>query len=143
MTEAELKSLVEQLESCTLPLDQFHHRQHLALASYYVATSKPAVALDRMRSALKRYVAFHNKADRYYETVTRFWIAMIATHAARPATALAEEVIAACATTDLIHRYYSQPLLDSAEARASWVAPDLAPLLPAAQEVVDSFNRLP
>lgn len=143
MTEADLKSLVEQLEDCTLPLDQFHHRQHLAVASYYVATSTPAEALARMRSALKRYVAFHNKADRYHETVTRFWIAMIATHTTRPAAALAEEVIAACATTDLIHRYYLQATLDSAAARAGWVAPDLAPLPPAAQEVVDSFAQLP
>jgi hypothetical protein len=140
-TEKDLTALAEALENCSLPPDQFHHAEHLAVASYFAATLPPRQALERLRIALRRYAAFQGKADRYHETITRFWLALVYTHQADSPAALANQVVAACAAMNRIERHYSKARIRSAEARAGWIAPDLEPLPVAAAAILEGFDQ--
>ena len=49
MTDAEILTLVDRLERCLLGKEEFHHRDHLAVAVVYLYTSDLEAAMDRMR----------------------------------------------------------------------------------------------
>ena len=53
MTDAEILTLVDRLERCLLGKEEFHHRDHLAVAVVYLYASDLVTAMDRMRSSLE------------------------------------------------------------------------------------------
>ncbi len=77
MTDAEILTLVDRLERCLLGKEEFHHRDHLAVAVVYLYTSDLETAMDRMRSSLKRFAAHHGVNGLYHETLTRFWLLQV------------------------------------------------------------------
>jgi hypothetical protein len=126
MTDGEILTLVDRLERCLLSPSEFHHHQHLAVATAYLYTSDFESALDLMRASLCRFVAHHG-GNRYHETATRFWMIQVETHLDRSLCLgnAVERITVALGNKDLIHAYYSRERLDSAEARQSWIPPDL------------------
>lgn len=80
-SEQEIKDLVRGFETCTMPGDDFHHREHLVVAVYYLQTLSPGDAVAKMRAALTRFLAHHGEdVQKYSEDVTVFWVEAIATH---------------------------------------------------------------
>ena len=77
MTDAEILTLVDRLERCLLGKEEFHHRDHLAVAVVYLYASDLETAMDRMRSSLKRFAAHHGVNGLYHETLTRFWLLQV------------------------------------------------------------------
>ena len=77
MTDAEILTLVDRLERCLLGKEEFHHRDHLAVAVVYLYASDLETAMDRMRSSLKRFAAHHGVTGLYHETLTRFWLLQV------------------------------------------------------------------
>lgn len=129
MKDSEILTLVDRLERCLLATTEFHHRDHLTVAVVYLYSSDFTAALDRMRSSLLRFVAHHG-GSRYHETLSRFWMVQVQRHLDR-SVCLQESVrrvIDALPDKNLVKQYYSAQLLGSAEAKETWVEPDLATL---------------
>lgn len=129
-----IEQLVSDFESGALPPSEFHHAQHLAVALWYVTHYRWDEAVDRFRAGIMRYLGHHDvDPTKYHETVTLFWLHAVATFAAdenadAEIAAKSDRLVAAWGDAKAIRNYYSTDLLDSAEARATFVPPDLKPL---------------
>ena len=74
-SEQEIEDVVRGFETCTTPGDDFHHREHLVVAVYYLQTISPSDAVAKMRAALLRFLEHHGEdTQKYSEEVTVFWI---------------------------------------------------------------------
>lgn len=140
-TDETLARHVAEFLDRSLPFDQWApHHSHVATTVWHLRRYPAAETRDRMRAAIRGFNELHGVLDRYHETVTRFYVEVIAGFVARldrgqGDAELANEVIAAMGTSRedrlrLWGRYYSDPeaVIASERARTSWVPPDLAPL---------------
>ena len=100
-------------------------------------TVEPGEALDLLRERIRLYNESTGVANTptsgYHETITRFYVGLIADYLAagdlrRPIDELAAGLLATMGERDLPLRYYSRERLFSSEARLGWLAPDLQPL---------------
>ena len=125
MTDVELTRALERGE-----IKDFHHASHLHVAWVYLdESSSVRQAANKMRNTLRRFAAAAGKPEKYHETITLFWVHLLA-HAASRAERL-EDIVHA--NPQLLEKnfplaYYSPERLFSDEARTSWVEPDLKPL---------------
>jgi hypothetical protein len=132
-TDEEVSEVVRRFESCGYAPDEFKHRLHLAVALVYLLDSPYPVALERMRSGLKRFVEHHGLSGVYHETLTVFWMRRVRAFAeradrARGLARLANELSRECADPRVVFDYYSRARVESDEARACRLDPDLKPL---------------
>jgi hypothetical protein len=74
---------MEAFESCTLPNDSFHHRDHVKMAFLYLQKYKPLEALGHFSSALTRFATAHGKPNLYNETITWAFLLLIRERIAR------------------------------------------------------------
>jgi hypothetical protein len=122
MTDVELTRALERGE-----IKDFHHASHLHVAWVYLdESSSVRQAANKMRNTLRRFAAAAGKPEKYHETITLFWVHLLA-HAASRAERL-EDIVHA--NPQLLEKnfplaYYSPERLFSDEARTSWVEPDL------------------
>lgn len=85
-TEQEIEQVVRGFETCTTAAAEFHHREHLTVAVWYLQTLAPSDAVAKMRASLLRFLDHHEVARaKYSEEVTVFWVDAVARH-------LAEEI---------------------------------------------------
>jgi hypothetical protein len=129
MTDAEILTLVDRLERCLLSGSEFRHQDHLAVAVVYLYAAGMQAALDKMRASLVRFSTHHGARDKYHETFTRFWIEQVEKRLDRN-RCLHESVRriqAELGDKNLIYRHYSSGRVNSPEAKAQWVEPDLTP----------------
>lgn len=137
-TDTELDELVGAFERQEAPAGGFSHQAHLAVALTYLDRHGLDDGLDRMRRGLLAFLE-HALGDRtaarvrYKETVTAFWMRLLASElaAADPALPLHMRVNALLARhrdSGEVRTYYSRERLDSPEARTSYLEPDLRPL---------------
>jgi hypothetical protein len=116
--------LIAEFEATTLP--ELSHRDHVRLVFLY---SKTTDAAARIRDGLIAFTAARGSATAFHETRTWAWAELIV--AAADAFDDFDALWAAHPEfdrRDLLSDYYSDALLNSPEARASIVQPDLAPL---------------
>src|SRR5918911_1686263 len=119
----EIEALVNGFESCAIPADEFAHRAHLVVALSHLHLSGMTVpqAAARMRAGLYRFIEHHGVDRRKYnETITLFWIKLVRsfldkTDPSRPAAEIANEIIEAYGSAQLIYTYYSKEHLLSEE----------------------------
>jgi hypothetical protein len=130
-TATEIKAVVLGFESCGTGKDDFKHREHLTVAVSYLSASTQKQAADKMRVGLLRFLAHHGVgSEKYNETLTMFWIAMVRQRLAEigPDSSLVEKcnrVIEALGNPALAFDYFSKELLWSDEARKACLKPDL------------------
>jgi hypothetical protein len=75
LTKNEIEHLVHHFEVGTIPMDNFHHREHLMVALWYAANYEPHEALSRVRAGLQRLLVVNGKpATAYREDVTALWM---------------------------------------------------------------------
>ncbi|MEZ0067805.1 hypothetical protein ABIA32_003821 [Streptacidiphilus sp. MAP12-20] len=111
--------------------DRFGHRQHIHLTWLAVSRLGPAAALELVDTGIRQAAQAAGAPGKYHATMTRAWLELVAHHAAAQPTADFEGFLLAAPELldkDLLSRFYSAELLAGPTARASWVAPDLAPL---------------
>jgi hypothetical protein len=65
------------LEACTLPESAFHHADHLRAAYLYLTCGGFVGGVARMTAALRRYTAAQGAAERYHETITVAFLALV------------------------------------------------------------------
>jgi hypothetical protein len=78
-SEEEIERLVRDFESCAIAKTDFHHREHLTVAVWYLQTLSRGEAVDRMRAGLLRFIEHHGvDPKKYSEEVTVFWVDAVA-----------------------------------------------------------------
>ena len=78
-SEQEIERLVRDFESCAIAKTDFHHREHLTVAVWYLQTLSRGEAVDRMRAGLLRFIEHHGvDPKKYSEEVTVFWVDAVA-----------------------------------------------------------------
>ena len=132
-SDIEVFALVSAFESGSLALVEFNHAAHVAVALAYLSRSPLTEATRRMREALLRFLAHHGETKAYHETLTVFWMRLLAhlvseRHAAQPLCERINAVVRSHGGSWPVAAHYSHELRSSAEARQRWVAPDLIPL---------------
>jgi hypothetical protein len=132
-TVAEIEEVVRRFEICEYKPVEFTHAKHVTVAAWYLSHGEKEAAKERMRLGLLRFIRHHGK-NAFHETITQFWIEMI-DHRLRRADSRGDlistinEIASRLVDKNLIYEYYSRALLDSPEAKASWVEPNLKPIL--------------
>jgi hypothetical protein len=137
-TDSDLHSLAEQFGACTLPHKEWTHTAHLAVGVWHIAHYGTEEALSRLREGIRRLNDSHGTVNSatsgYHETVTRAYVQLLSEffERCRPELPLVERFALLLASTladkQVLLRFYSRETLMSADARARWVEPDLAPL---------------
>ncbi len=132
-SEDEVREIVRRFENCVYKPGEFQHRLHLVVTTWYLLQTSEAGALDRMRQNLRRFSQCH-QAKGYHETITRFWVRVVADFVASrrdfPTTTIISDVLATLSDKRYINSFYTAARLMSEEARGNWVSPDLRPLEP-------------
>jgi hypothetical protein len=129
---SEIRDVVERFERCDFALAEFTHVRHLTVACWYLSTFSREEALERMRRGLQNFIAHHDKHG-YHETITRFWMELLANYLCQcpEATTLTKKVNGALqqfASKDVLFSYYSRDRVISDAASAAWIEPDLRPI---------------
>jgi hypothetical protein len=134
-TEEEIDAFLAAFEGCTLPKERWTHGAHLLTGACYVHGLGQAAAIEKMRACVRRYneaVGGKNtETTGYHETITIAWIKLLdgfrreAGDAGRAEFArLAVERFAD--DKEIFRGYYDFDLVESVEARRSWIEPTLA-----------------
>jgi hypothetical protein len=118
--------------SLSLPNAAFHHRDHLRLTWLVVRRDGAAAAYGLVSAGIRRFAEAHGHADRYHETLTGFWVRMVA-HAAVDALGIEDfndfvRSYPLLLDPQLPLRHWSREVLFGAAARAAWLEPDLLSL---------------
>ena len=130
------ETFLRRFEHCEFSVEEWHHREHVKVAYLYLLRWPCAEALDRMRAGLKALNAVQKVPETlergYHETLTRGWLQLV--HCAlceygpsESAEAFLERHTHLLARRALLF-FYSRDRLMSAEAKARFLEPDLAPL---------------
>jgi N-formylglutamate deformylase len=116
----------------TLPNSEFHHRDHLRLAWLAVRRHGGAGAEEVVARGIKRFAEHHSHGPAYHDTMTRFWVRLVA-HAVsrRPEiedfeTFLVEYPLLLDKNAPL--RHWSREAMFAPDARAAWRDPDVVAL---------------
>lgn len=124
--------LTRALETGEIKNEGFHHFSHLHVAWVYLSgSSSLEEAAAKISETLRRFAAAAGKAEKYHETITQFWMRLLAyfrdSAPDRELTSILQtnpELL----EKDLPLQYYSRETLFSDRARKEWVEPDLKPL---------------
>jgi hypothetical protein len=121
------QEFLRALETCKLPESQFGHAAHVRAAYLYLQQSDFAGTVDRIRRAIRNYATHQGKPDRYHETITVAYVALIQEHIFERGgsggwEAFARQNSELC-KPDLLEQFYSRALLDSEMARKVFLLP--------------------
>lgn len=131
-TDDEIHALVSAFEACSFHPSEFRHYQHLTVALWYVWNLSPDEASAKMTKGIRRLAETYGKMG-YHETITLFWLRIVANFVAehrgnKSLNETAKALIDRCNDKDLISQFYSAELLATDKAKAEWVEPDLKAL---------------
>jgi hypothetical protein len=77
-TEQEIDAVVAGFENCTTGKAEFTHLSHLTVAVYYLRSSTPDQAFQKMSAGLFRFLDHHGVGRaKYSEEVTRAWLTLV------------------------------------------------------------------
>jgi hypothetical protein len=111
--------------------ERFGHREHLRIAWLVIDRHGPEPAAEIVGERLKAMAIAAGVAPLYNETMTRFWIRLLAHVRAATGVESIDEAIAKVPMLldkNLAQRHWSRTVMFGPEARAAWVEPDLVPL---------------
>ena len=106
----------------------FHHRDHLRLAWVQIRRLGLERASESVAQAIRQFAAHHGHADRYHETMTRFWLRAMGLGIDRHPTLPFDDLLAAephLLDKNLPFLHWSRERMGSDEARQQWLEPDL------------------
>ena len=120
--------LRDRFEAGTLKLGELSHADHVRLAWLYLAEQEIPETMIKMREGLKRFTQKHGVPEKYHETVTFAYVALIARRM-RANTGDWEDFVRINPElfqpwTTLIGRYYQNETLASTNAKQHFVLPD-------------------
>jgi hypothetical protein len=122
--------MMERFEDGTLPIENFHHEEHVRVAFLYLAKYPVLQAVERFSTALTRFAARNGKAGLYHETITWAYMLLIRERMARAGRDQTWTEFRASnpdlldRERDILKKYYRQETLVSELARNTFVLPD-------------------
>ena len=126
------EDFLRAFEDLSFPADLFHHREHIRVAWLYLKSTDASRAAERMSEGIRRFANHHGATQKYHHTLTLAWMRLVAAALVEtPEGTTFEQFITAhpqLEGTNLLAKYYSKELLQTAAARETWVEPDLQPL---------------
>ncbi len=133
MTDAEF---LAAFESCALPAEQWTHQAHVRVAYLYASRHELSVAIERMRTSIKKYNAATDtpeKIDRgYHETITVAFMQLVfvANVQTGPHESSADfyDSHPELQSKFALRNYYSKDRIMTLEAKRDFVEPNLCPL---------------
>ncbi len=118
--------------SAELSNSDFHHRDHLRLTWLMVRRHGPTDAEAAVTAGIQHFAAVHGHAARYHDTMTRFWVRLVAHAVAnKPEIQDFETFLAAylmLLDPTLPFRHWRREAMFTPEAGAEWREPDQLPL---------------
>ena len=111
--------------------ERFGHYEHLRVAWLVIERDGPEVAAEVVGERLRAMAVAQGMAPLYNETMTRFWIRIIAhVRDAFSSPTIDEAIRQAPYLLDksLPQRHWSRRVMFGPASRTQWVEPDLAPL---------------
>lgn len=136
-----VESVLRGFWAGTLDTAAFGHAAHMiVVADLWLSLKEEEAVFTRMREGIGAYFAARNIApapDRgYHETLTRAWVRLVGAwlhehrFMARTTNDVARPLLleSGFSSKTTVQKHYSTARLDSPEARAGWLPPDLAPL---------------
>jgi hypothetical protein len=121
------REFLHALESCTLPESEFTHAAHVRAAYLYLCEHEFGAALARMAATIRRYATHLGKPDRYHETITVAYVALIREHIYAHGDGGGWEGFAAANPElferELLLRFFPRSQLESDVARRIFVLP--------------------
>jgi DNA topoisomerase IB len=131
MTDQEF---LRALETCELPESAFRHADHIRAAYLYLQQADFGGALERTRRTIRNYAQHLGKPDRYHETVTVAYLALIQQHLFERGNAGSWVAFARdnpeLFQRGLLQQYYPKEQLESEMARKVFLLPRSNALLP-------------
>jgi hypothetical protein len=110
----------------------FHHRDHLRLAWCLIRKSGIEAATGMITGGIRHFAAQHGHAEKYHETLTKFWVRIVSHMIdTRPDIAAFDqflEMYPHLLDTALPYHHWRRETMQSQDARARWVEPDLLAL---------------
>lgn len=110
--------------------ERFGHREHVHLTWLAVRRVGVSAAVGLVSDGIQRTARYAKAPQKYHATMSRAWVELVGHHANEHGedgfTAFAEHH-PALLDKRLLARFYRPATLASAQARAGWVEPDLAP----------------
>ena len=76
------EQFIRALEDCTLPAAEFTHAAHVRAAYLYLRSCSFGLAIERTSAAIRRYAATLGVPQKYHETITVAYVALIQEHLA-------------------------------------------------------------
>ena len=128
MTDQEL---IEQFEDGTLPIEGFHHREHVRTAFLYLTKYPVLEALQIFSRTLRRFAETRGKPQLYHQTITWAYIFLIQERMARAGSKQSWEEFARdnpdllVWNDGILTRFYRSETLTSELARTVFLLPDL------------------
>lgn len=128
--------LLEAFESARIPIESWNHRAHVRVAWLHLRRWPPAESVARMGGAIRRLNTTHGTPESltsaYHHTLTcgfmsAIWATMCSAGPGADSKAFCDANPHLLART-LLRLYYTRERIMTAEAKARFVAPDLAPL---------------
>ena len=130
------EAFLAAFEAHALPLDQWHHLDHIRVAFLYLRAHGVEEGIARIRGGIQGYNAARGVQDAltsgYHETVTQAWARLVA-QALRDGPEVADSQAFAAAHPELLdkrrlRRHYTPDQILTLEAKRVFVEPDLEPL---------------
>jgi hypothetical protein len=126
------QDFLRAFENLSFPAELFHHREHIRVAWLYLKSNDASRAAELMSEGIRRFANHHGATQKYHHTLTLAWMRLVAAALVETPEGHAFERFLSehqeLKDTNLLAKYYSKELLQSAGARESWVEPDLQPL---------------
>ena len=114
-------------QRCELPLAMFRHGDHLRFAWLTLHRHGFEQALEVVEDGIRQFATHYGVAKIFHETMTVAWVHLLASHREPTFSAFLtqnQDVL----TIELLHRFWTPAVLESAQARSEWLPPDRAPL---------------
>jgi hypothetical protein len=126
------EDFLRAFEDLSFPADLFHRREHIQVAWLYLKSADASRAAERMSEGIRRFANHHGATQKYHHTLTLAWMRLVAAALVEtPEGYTFGQFITAhpqLKDANLLAKYYSKELLQTAAAREAWVEPDLHPL---------------
>src|SRR5260370_18796601 len=89
------EQFVAAFEAGQIANQTFHHREHLRLAGVQIRRIGLERASESVAVAIRQFAAHDGNADRYHDTMTRFWVRVVAIGINRHPTLPFDDLLAA------------------------------------------------